>query len=170
MGGVCNIAGHHAPACTDNFQVVFPPFEAAGNKFHSTEQAFQAGKFPIGSDAFHRIANADPTGKSNEEFGMEVWRIGNSSPARDEWEEIKVKTMYAANLCKFEQNRPLADELQATLGDIKAAPSTWRWQHFNSKIMQKIRDLLVNRVSLASELERVALLAGREVEQELESY
>lgn len=170
MGGVCTIAGHDAPSCTDNFQIVRPPFEVAGHKFYSAEHAYQASKFPIDSAAFAAVTAASPEGKTDEEFGMEVWRIGNSSQARGNWDGVKVKSMYVANLCKFVQTQTLADELRGAHGKIEAAPSTWRWQFFNSRIMAKIRDLLTSGVDLQTELARVELLDGQAVQRELESY
>ena len=170
MGGVCTIAGHDAPSCTDNFQIVRPQFEVAGHKFHSAEQAYQASKFPVDSPAFYVVATASPEGKTDDEFGMEVWNIGNSWQARGNWDSVKVKAMYVANLCKFIQNTSLADDLRVTFGEIQAAPSTWRWQFFNSKIMTKIRDLLTKGVDLRNELARVELLEGQAVQRELESY
>jgi predicted NAD-dependent protein-ADP-ribosyltransferase YbiA (DUF1768 family) len=170
MGGVCTIAGHDAPSCTDNFQVVYPPFAVEGHEFHSAEQAYQASKFVVDSVAFKLVASANPEGKTDEEFGMEVWNIGNSSPTRDGWDDVKVKSMYVANLCKFAQNEILADELRATQGKIEAARSTWRWQFFNSRIMTKIRDLLTSGGDLTKELARVELLDGQAVQRELESY
>jgi predicted NAD-dependent protein-ADP-ribosyltransferase YbiA (DUF1768 family) len=170
MGGVCTIEGHEAPACTDNFQIVRPQFEVAGYQFHSAEQAYQASKFPVDSLAFQSVVSANPEAKTDEEFGMDVWRIGNSFPVRGNWDNVKVKSMYVANLCKFIQNTFLGEELRATVGTIKAAPSTWRWQFFNSKIMTKIRDLLANGMDLEAELARVELLDGQAVQRELESY
>jgi predicted NAD-dependent protein-ADP-ribosyltransferase YbiA (DUF1768 family) len=169
MGGVCKIEGHNAPSCTDNFQIV-PQLEVSGHRFHSAEHAYQASKFPVDSAAFKSVTAASPEGMTDEEFGMEVWRIGNSFRARGNWDSVKVKSMYIANLCKFAQNETLANELRATRGEIEAAPSTWRWQFFNSRIMARIRDLLDSGVSLRSEMERVALLDGLEVQREMESY
>lgn len=170
MGGVCTIAGHDAPSCTDNFQIVRPSFDVAGHKFHSVEQAYQASKFPVDSVAFKSVTAASPEGKTDEEFGMEVWSIGNSFRVRGNWDGVKVKSMYVANLCKFAQNQTLADELLGTHGKIEAAPSTWRWQFFNSRIMTKIRDLLVKQEDLEGELARVEVLDGQAVQRELESY
>lgn len=169
MGGVCTIAGHDAPACTDNFQIV-PQLEVSGHKFRSAEQAYQASKFPVDSVAFESVMAANPDGKTDEEFGMEVWSIGNSFRVRGNWDSVKVKSMYIANLCKFAQNEKLADELRTTQGEIEAAPSTWQWQFFNSRIMTKIRDLLVKQEDLNNELERVELIDGQTVQRELESY
>ena len=169
MGGVCTIAGHDAPSCTDNFQIV-PQFEVSGHKFHSAEQAYQASKFPVDSVAFKSVTAASPEGRTDEEFGMEVWGIGNSFRVRGNWDSVKVKSMYIANLCKFAQTETLANELRATRGEIEAAPSTWRWQFFNSRIMARIRDLLNKQEDLKSELARVELLDGQAVQRELESY
>lgn len=170
MGGVCTIAGRPGPACTDNFQIVRPPFEVAGHRFYSAEQAYQASKFLPGSEQFKAVADAEPGELSDEEFGLKVWWIGNTWPARDRWDEIKVKTMYVANLCKFIQSPLLAEELLATRGKLEAAPSTWRWQFFNSQIMTKLRQLLKDQACLRSELERVTSLGGLAVQRELELY
>jgi predicted NAD-dependent protein-ADP-ribosyltransferase YbiA (DUF1768 family) len=167
MGSVCTINGKNGPECTDNFQIVSPPFSVDGNKFHSAEQAYQASKFSVGSEAFQRILNADPANKTKEQFGMEVWMIGNSCLWNREFEAIKVKSMYVANLCKFSQNPTLASELRSTRGKIEAAASTWRWQFFNSRILQRIRYLLESG-DIQQELERITLLDGKSVEQELE--
>lgn len=168
MGGVCTIGGCAGPACTDNFQIVSPPFNVAGWEFHSAEQAYQASKFRFGSVMFRAIAEVDPRGMSDQEFGMEVWQIGNSFRPDDGWDSVKVRSMYMANLCKFAQNPALAEELRSTCGKIVGAKSTWRWQFFNGQIMTQIRHLLTNGVKLTDEIKRVLKLDGMAVERELE--
>jgi predicted NAD-dependent protein-ADP-ribosyltransferase YbiA (DUF1768 family) len=169
MGGVCTIAGRDSPSCTDNFQVV-PQLVVSGHRFHSAEQAYQASKFPVDSKAFSAVAALSPVGQTDEEFGMDVWQIGNSFPTREDWDSVKVKSMYVANLCKFSQNPSLSADLRATQGKIEAAASTWRWEFFNSMIMMRIRDLLVRQEDLEVELARVGSLDGQAVQRELESY
>lgn len=170
MGGVCTIDGREGPECTDNFQILHQAFEFFGRRFYSAEQAYQANKFLPDSPMFLRVLRVSPVGKSDEEFGLEVWSIGNSATTRPDWHSIKVKIMYLANLCKFAQNRSLAAELMATQGELEAAPSTWRWQFFNGKIMNRIRDLLRSGVNLHDEIDRIETMDGIVVQQELKAY
>ena len=108
MGGPCNLIDAKAkrklgPNCTDNFQV--RPFEYAGRTYFSCEHAYQAAKFPLGSDAREAADALRPHGhESDRSFGMRCWKAGNvgnkSAEPRPDWAAVKVDIMYEVNASK----------------------------------------------------------------------
>mmetsp|Transcript_7220 Transcript_7220/g.10584 ORF Transcript_7220/g.10584 Transcript_7220/m.10584 type:complete len:114 (-) Transcript_7220:35-376(-) len=83
-----------------------------------------------------------------------MWSLGNvrRSPRREDWDKIKVDTMYEICFAKYKCNPELCAELLDT-GDaiIEGNPSTsWthpvlgyqNWSHWNGLIQMKCREML----------------------------
>lgn len=143
MGGRCDLdTGLVGPRCTDNFQIVEDKFSFRGHEWWSVEQAYQAAKFVSGSSQFIAIQSMNPDHLLDDyDFGMKVWRVGQKFKiTTPNWDDVKVKTMLLVNIAKFRASKQFQEDLAATgKVEIIAMPSTWKWQHWNSKIMTAIR-------------------------------
>ena len=131
MGGPCLVDGESREEL-DNFLVC--SFEYNGQTYTSAEHAFQAAKFTD-----KKYCEKIRLAKS----GGDAWSLGNTReiPLRGDWELIKVKVMYEANLAKFQQNAALRDALVSTRGPIKAFGFAF-WAKWNAIILERIREEL----------------------------
>jgi predicted NAD-dependent protein-ADP-ribosyltransferase YbiA (DUF1768 family) len=163
MGGPCTIkppAGatgaaalkRRAPPCTDNFHLA--PFEYDGHAWHSCEHAYQACKFPRGSDVRARLARLAPRdGESGRAFGVHVWQLGQAHPdaVRADWSAAKVCIMYECNMAKYAAHENLREDLLSTAGSRLYGPQSTKWTHaghehtwqkFNGWIQMRVREEL----------------------------
>jgi len=131
MGGPCDCDGKSHDEL-DNFYRC--SFQVNGEVWHSSEQYYQACKFPDDAALRERIRQA--------EEGMGSYKLGNSDHAqlRSDWEEVKVDVMYEANLQKFRQNPSLTKLLVASQGPITAMGGFWKT--WNEIILERIREVL----------------------------
>jgi hypothetical protein len=58
---------------------------------------------------------------------------------RNDWETIKVKTMYEGNKAKFEQNPEFVKNLISTKGEFFFEHGSKFWCNWNSLIMTRLR-------------------------------
>lgn len=93
MGGPLKIDGKECPE-TDNFLPC--EFEVNGKRYCSAENYFQANKATNEYD-HETIRLSGP--------GEEAWEAGNKLALRLDWDRVKVRIMYEANLNKFRQNK-----------------------------------------------------------------
>jgi len=131
MGGPCLVDGESREEL-DNFLEC--KFEYNGQTYTSAEHAFQAAKF-TDKKYCEKIRKA--------KSGGDAWSLGNTReiPLRGDWELIKVKVMYQANLAKFSQNPALRDALVSTKGPIKAFGFAY-WAKWNAILLERIREEL----------------------------
>ena len=131
MGGPCLVDGESREEL-DNFLEC--KFEYNGQTYTSAEHAFQAAKFTD-----KKYCEKIRLAKS----GGDAWSLGNTRelPLRGDWELIKVKVMYEANLAKFQQNAALRDALVSTRGPIKAFGFAY-WAKWNAILLERIREEL----------------------------
>jgi hypothetical protein len=131
MGGPCDCDGESHKEL-DNFYRC--RFQVNGEEWHSSEQYFQACKFPDNAALRERIRESDE--------GMGCYKLGNSDHVklRSDWEEVKVEMMYQANLQKFLQNPDLLQLLVRTKGPITARGGFWKT--WNEIILERIREVL----------------------------
>eukprot|EP00746_Dinoflagellata_sp_MGD_P161273 gnl/MRDRNA2_/MRDRNA2_88354_c0_seq1.p1 gnl/MRDRNA2_/MRDRNA2_88354_c0~~gnl/MRDRNA2_/MRDRNA2_88354_c0_seq1.p1 ORF type:complete len:290 (-),score=47.05 gnl/MRDRNA2_/MRDRNA2_88354_c0_seq1:196-1065(-) len=131
MGGPCDCDGK-SHSELDNFYRC--RFQVNGEEWHSSEQYYQACKFPDNAALRERIRQSDE--------GMGSYKLGNSDLAklRTDWEEVKVEMMYQANLQKFLQNPALLELLVKTKGPITARGGFWKT--WNEIILERIREVL----------------------------
>ena len=131
MGGPCLVDGESREEL-DNFLEC--KFEYNGQTYTSAEHAFQAAKFTD-----KKYCEKIRVAKS----GGDAWSLGNTReiPLRGDWELIKVKVMYEANLAKFQQNAALRDALVSTRGPIKAFGFAY-WAKWNAILLERIREEL----------------------------
>ena len=131
MGGPCLVDGESREEL-DNFLEC--KFEYNGQTYTSAEHAFQAAKFTD-----KKYCEKIRLAKS----GGDAWSLGNTReiPLRGDWELIKVKVMYEANLAKFQQNAALRDALVSTRGPIKAFGFAY-WAKWNASLLERIREEL----------------------------
>lgn len=78
------------------------PIQTKNYKFKTVEHAYQASKANNDADKL-MIINADTPGQAK--------KLGRSIVVRDDWEKIKVKTMFFFVYFKFNQNPHLLDKL-----------------------------------------------------------
>lgn len=129
MGGPCDCDGQSHNEL-DNFYRC--RFQVNGEVWHSSEQYFQACKFPDDAALRERIQQADE--------GMGSYKLGNCGQLRSDWEEVKVDMMYEANLQKFLQDPNLKKLLILTQGPITARGGFWKT--WNEIILERIREVL----------------------------
>jgi len=131
MGGPCYVDGKPYREM-DNFLV--RPFIIDGVPYLSAEQYFQCMKFV---DEDYRVLIRAT------ESGNKCWELGNSRsrPIREDWQEVKVDVMYAANKAKFEQHADLRAVLLGTTGHISAGGFPF-WAVWNGIILERIREEL----------------------------
>ena len=165
MGGPCTIQPpdgatgaaalkRRAPPCTDNFHLA--PFEYDGQIWHSCEHAYQACKFPRGSDMRARLARLAPRdGDSGRAFGVHVWQLGQAHPeaVRVDWSVVKVRIMYECNVAKYAAHENLREDLLSTAGSRLYGPQSTKWTHagqehawqkWNGWIQMRIREELLD--------------------------
>lgn len=138
MGGPCDCDGQTHTEL-DNFYAC--GFTIDGQMWFSTEQFFQASKFPEAdgaSKAFReRIRNADP--------GMQSYQLGNQPPEgvklRSDWEQVKVDIMYESNLQKYLQSPVPKQILVDSQGEITARGGLF-WKTWNEILLERIREEL----------------------------
>ena len=173
MGGKCDIIvdgqKREGPRCTDNFQVIEDKFKYNGHDWYSVEQCYQAQKFKEDSSEFQSILNISYNGEEDWDHGLNVWDLGQNGKIKENWEDIKLKTMLLVNLSKFQCDK-LAEELVNShpLG-LVAQPSTWKWQKWNTLIMEFIRDLIILDWDLHTMIEDVQKMTKLEVIRLLEN-
>jgi|JI6StandDraft_1071083.scaffolds.fasta_scaffold54195_3 ribA/ribD-fused uncharacterized protein len=95
MGGPLKIDGEEAPE-TDNFLPC--RFEVNDKKYCSAENYFQSMKTTNNHD-HEKVRISGP--------GEEAWEAGSKVTLRPDWDRVKVRIMYEANLNKFSQNEDL---------------------------------------------------------------
>lgn len=143
MGGppVCD-GQEHLPL--DNFAICRVLLD--GEIWDSAEQYYQAAKF---ADAGYREAIRAVKPRRNvgtricaNLHGREVWQMGQSQDHAHVEGFRKLEAMYVANRAKFDQNPDFRRRLLETHGPIQAAASTGEWQHWNSRILERIREEL----------------------------
>jgi hypothetical protein len=78
----------------------------------------------------------------NEKNGGNTWSLGNTREykLREDWEEVKVDTMYKGNLEKFTQDNNLKNALISTTGEITAGGFPF-WAEYNGYILMRIREV-----------------------------
>jgi ribA/ribD-fused uncharacterized protein len=130
MGGPCTVDGVERKEL-DNFHMC--QFEVDGVLWSSSEQYYQACKFPDNEEQREKIRGGDA--------GMGSWKTGQEVPARTDWEEVKVDMMYEANLAKFSQNPYLRDVLVSSQGPIHAQGGLF-WKTWNEVLLERIREEL----------------------------
>ena len=117
-------------------------FVLGGKGWPTAEHYYQAMKFPHNAALQERI-RAAPLCTGGEDA---CYSLGHSEPPRRDWEAVKVDTMYAANLAKFQQNPALRDLLVATRGRIRArgaaGGSGAGWATWNEVLLERIREEL----------------------------
>ena len=86
--------------------------------FPTTEHYFQSKK-DNGEEYQMRLSDASS--------GMDAWRVGQSCNLRPDWDVVKKKIMFDANLIKFSQHPELAEKLIKTKGTIKFPQSDHYW-------------------------------------------
>ena len=165
MGGPCKVlkrvpgedrvGAFAGPPCTDNFQVVSPPFEFRGRRWHSVEQAFQAAKFAEGSAAFGALAHAAPRpDQGGAAFGYHVWQLGQSrgSALLVDWEGTKVLVMCRACAAKLDAHPQLQRQLLEETADheLRGAASTWEWERWNGLVQMLLRQRARTGASLSA--------------------
>ncbi len=116
-----------------------------GQKFPSAEHAYQACK---SSDKDVRFA------VSLSRSPKEAKRAGQTIELRDDWEQVKVETMYNVLEAKFKQHADLAEKLKATGEEELIEGNTWRdsfWgiykgegENMLGKLLMKIRKELMD--------------------------
>jgi hypothetical protein len=95
-----------------------------GKIYPTVEHFFQAHKAVAEQD--HEFIRKSPNPGSAK-------KIGNSIQLRDNWEQIKDKIMLLGLMCKFTQNKDLADNLIATGTNYleEASPTDNYWGKVN---------------------------------------
>ena len=161
MGGPCYLLQQQeggksrrlGPSCTDNFQL--RAFEFGGDRFFSTEHAYQALKFEAGSAERQKILDIKPfADESDRSHGQRCWREGNQiteESLRRNWDSLKLTVMLEVNRAKYAQHADLRAELLSTgTATIVGGPSTqWsfngnhhKWADWNGRIQMLIREEL----------------------------
>lgn len=134
MGGPCECDGTSHQELDNFYQC---GFTADGVRWQSSEQCYQAAKFPDDPAQRERIRQGGP--------GMESWKLGNADAIqarlRPDWEEVKVDEMYRANLAKFSQNPHLRQLLAGSSGPITAQGGLF-WKTWNEILLERIREEL----------------------------
>lgn len=131
MGGPCVVDGVTRPEL-DNFHQC--RVEVDGVNWPSSEHCYQGSKFPDNEEVREKIRTATS--------GMASWQAGNQTRGiREDWEEVKVDKMYAANFAKFTQNKHLGDLLTDTKGPIAAQGGLY-WKTWNEILLERIREEL----------------------------
>ena len=87
-----------------------------GKKYCSAENYFQSMKATNEHD--HEIIRKSGPGE-------EAWEAGNKLALRPDWDRVKVRIMYEANLNKFSQNKDLSDWLVKTTGRFTSSEGFW---------------------------------------------
>lgn len=132
MGGPCDCDGVSHQELDNFYQC---GFVADGVRWASSEQCYQAAKFPDDTELRERIRQGGP--------GMESWKLGNATNVRPrpDWEEVKVDEMYRSNRAKFSQNPQLKNLLVGTHGPITASGGFF-WKTWNEVLLERIREEL----------------------------
>jgi ribA/ribD-fused uncharacterized protein len=129
----------------DNFYIRH--FEENGIIYASTEHYFQSKKNE--SKEYQKLIQ-------NADSGMDAWFVGRQCEIRSDWEEIKIATMYQANLLKFNQHSYLKEMLIKTTCIIQypGSDNYWGSPGFNilGSIIEAIRALFKNNTTRYSEL------------------
>jgi ribA/ribD-fused uncharacterized protein len=130
MGGPCRVDGVERKEL-DNFYECH--FQVAGLAWSSSEQYYQACKFPDNEEHREKIRTCDA--------GMGSWQAGQEENARADWEEVKVDMMYEANRAKFSQNPALRHVLVNSQGAICAQGGLF-WKTWNEVLLERLREEL----------------------------
>ena len=128
MGGPGTIDGKAHPE-TDNFGEA--PFVINGITYCSVENYFQCAKTTNEVDR-NKVLKSGP--------GNSAWSAGQRVLVRPDWEAVKVEEMYKGSLAKLQQH----EDLRTALISSGNAPvifrgSTQFWNHWNGRIMERIR-------------------------------
>ena len=166
MGGPCFVIDDEGnkiigPAASDNFQII--RFMFHDYEWHSVEQCYQAHKYTYQGAEFCSIQEAFPyASESSFDYGNRVWRLGQRNQIQvEDWDSVKVETMYLICIAKVHCNLEVRQELLAT-NDLKmvGGPSTWEWSRYNGLIQMLIKKKLNEGVDLS----RITSLSSGEFE------
>ncbi len=133
MGGPAVIDG----VSYDEFDNFFKcEFVVNGIKYISSEQFFQCQKtFDNNTGKFSKEFNSVFSGGA----GIGCWTAGSKVTLRKNWDKIRVDIMYEANKEKIEQNPQLLETLIKTEGQVYFFESTYFWNYWNARIIERIR-------------------------------
>lgn len=127
-----NFMGEYA--FLSNFYEV--PVEYGGLDYQNSEAAFQAQKT---IDKTERLWFTNLDASSSK-------KLGRTIALRDDWEKVKIQTMYEVCYAKFTQNPDLAKKLVATGNEILVEGNTWNdtfWGVCNGQGMNHLGKILM---------------------------
>lgn len=138
MGGPAIIDGCEVEH-TDNFFVA--SFVLDSLEWQTCEHYYQAAKF---SHDKSEEARAIMEAIRAAESGPASWSMAQKHRdfIRPDWEHVKVDVMYRGVAAKYAQYPQFAEELAASVGEIKTSMSTADWQRMNRLILERVREEL----------------------------
>eukprot|EP00930_Biecheleria_cincta_P080962 TRINITY_DN6949_c0_g1_i1.p1 TRINITY_DN6949_c0_g1~~TRINITY_DN6949_c0_g1_i1.p1 ORF type:complete len:201 (+),score=42.65 TRINITY_DN6949_c0_g1_i1:184-786(+) len=174
------------PDCTDNFQIVCPPFEFDGECWDSVEQCYQAMRFEKGSarrvlihdtkpDWSHPLVQrARPKEQAkvvSANHGFECWGLSKGASEmqgyRTDFNDVKEGVMLRVNCAKYASSNALQQELLATAGmTLIGASTTGDWKKWNLMIQLFIRQKLLR----GQDLEEILAMSDTEALRMLKDF